>query len=317
MALNFYTSIDLNQNQLIQPRIENLGSDPSGVEGQIYFDTANDKLKVYAGGAWENVGDQGTDGVDTLEIGNAAVNAGGVNTGLVFSASTGAVTLTPKIYGGGANVGMVPTGGTAAKVMLGDGSWADYEQGDITGIDAGVGIVVNDPTTATPEVAVDYSGANNLIVSAGNGTAVTLVDADDFLFLDGDNDVKYGNLSQLKTYINAGNFDDFIISDGTTSQTIDDGETITFAQVDDSENGLINLVVTATNTVTAHAVIGAAGAATANTLVNRNASGDIWANLYGTINTATTATTQSQGDNSTKVATTAYVDASGSGTMSS
>jgi len=321
MALNFYTSIDLNQNQLIQPRIENLGSDPAGVEGQIYFDTGNDKLKVYAGGAWVNVGDQGGDGVDTIAIGNAAVNSAGVNTGLTVSGTT-AITLTPKIYGGGNNVGMVPTGGTATTVMLGDGSWADYEQGDITGIDAGLGIVVNDPTTATPEVAVDYSGANNLIVSAGDGTAVTLVDADDFLFLDGDNDVKYGNLSQLKTYINAGNFDDFIISDGTTTQTINDGETVTFAQVDTSVNGLINLAVTATNTVTAHAIIGAAGVATASTLVNRNASGDIWVTtvngeLTGTINTATTATTQSQGDNSTKVATTAYVDASGAGTMSS
>jgi len=322
MALNFYTSIDLNQNQLIQPRIENLGSDPSGVEGQIYFDTANDKLRVYAGGAWENVGDQGTDGVDTLAIAAAGTNSGGVNTSLVVNSPTGTVTLQPMQYGGGANIGMVPTGGTATTVMLGDGTWADYEQGDITGIDAGVGIVVNDPTTATPEVAVDYSGANNLIVSAGNGTAVTLVDADDFLFLDGDNDVKYGNLSQLKTYINAGNFNDFIISDGTTSQTIDDGETITFVRPDSSTNGLVNLTVSATNTVTANAIIGAAGVATASTLVHRDGSGNIWVTtvngeLTGTINTATTATTQSQGDNSTKVATTAYVDASGSGTMSS
>ena len=76
MALNFYTAIDLNQNQLIQPRVENLGSDPSGVEGQIYFNTATDKLKVYANGAWANIGDQGTDGVDTLAITAAGTNAG-------------------------------------------------------------------------------------------------------------------------------------------------------------------------------------------------------------------------------------------------
>lgn len=323
MALNFYTSIDLNQNQLIQPRIENLGSDPSGVEGQIYFDTANYKLKVYANGAWVNVGDQGGDGVDTIAIGNAAVNSAGVNTGLTVSGTT-AITLTPKIYGGGANVGMVPTGGTSTTVMLGDGTWADYEQGDITGIDAGAGIVVNDPTTATPEVAVDYLGGDNVILAAADGTGVTLADADDFMFSDASDGphAKYGNLSQLKTYINAGNFDDFIISDGTTSQTINDGETVTFVRPDSSTNGLVNLTVSATNTVTANAIIGAAGVATASTLVHRDGSGNIWVTtvngeLTGTINTATTATTQSQGDNSTKVATTAYVDASGSGTMSS
>jgi hypothetical protein len=394
MALNFYTSIDLNQNQLIQPRIENLGSDPSGVEGQIYFDTANDKLKVYAGGAWENVGDQGTDGVDTLEIGNAAVNAGGVNTGLVFSASTGAVTLTPKIYGGGANVGFVPTGGSAGEYLDGTGTWVAVTTGDVTAVQAATGNAlkgisvasstgpipvvgfdiinqtnlnatpaVNDElilydlsTTTNKSITVanlmlaapqgdiesivagdgltgsnlsgpivtlnpDYSGSTNIILSANSGTSTTLVDADDFIFNDdGNNTVKYANLSQLKTYINAGSFDDFIISDGTTSQTINDGETVTFAQVDTSVNGLINLAVTATNTVTAHAIIGAAGVATASTLVNRNASGDIWVTtvngeLDGTISTTTTATTQTTGDSTTKVATTAFVQDAVSGLM--
>ncbi len=44
MALNYYTSIDLNQNQLLRPRIENLVSDPSGVEGQLYYNTGTDNL---------------------------------------------------------------------------------------------------------------------------------------------------------------------------------------------------------------------------------------------------------------------------------
>tara|TARA_R110002167_G_scaffold276336_1_gene482310 strand:+ start:1528 stop:3930 length:2403 start_codon:yes stop_codon:yes gene_type:complete len=386
MALNFYTSIDLNQNQLIQPRIENLGSDPTGVEGQIYFDTANFKLKVYANGAWANVGDQGTDGVDTLTIGNAAVNAGGVNTGLVFSASTGAVILTPYIYGGGTNVGFVPTGGSVGEYLDGGGNWVTVTTGDVTAVQAatanalkgisvasstgpipvvgldiinqtnisatpanddelviydlstttnksitvanlmlaapqgdiesvvgGTGITVDNGSGPNATVNVDYAGVDNVVLSATDGTGVTLADADDFLFNDSDvSTAKYANLSQLKTYINAGNFDDFIISDGTTTQTINDGETVTFTQVDTSVNGLINLAVTATNTVTAHAIIGAAGVATASTLVNRDGSGNIWVTtvngeLTGTINTTTTAATQATTNNTTLVATTAFV----------
>ena len=387
MALNFYTSLDLNQNQLIQARIENLGSDPTGVEGQIYFDTANYKLRVYANGAWENVGDQGGDGVDTIVIGNAAVNSSGVNAGLIVGGTT-AITLTPKIYGGGANVGFVPTGGSAGEYLDGTGTWVSVTTGDVTAVQAatanalkgisvasstgpipvvGFDIINQTNLAATPAVNdelilydlssltnksitvanlmlaapqgdiesivagagltgsnlsgpivtldADYSGATNIILSANSGTSTTLVDADDFIFNDdGASSVKYANLSQLKTYINAGSFDDFIISDGTTTQTINDGETVTFVRPDSSTAGLINLTVSATNTITGNAIIGAAGVATASTLVNRDGSGNIWVTtvngeLNGTISTATTAVSQTFGNNTTRVATTAFVQA--------
>jgi len=386
MALNFYTAIDLNQNQLIQPRVENLGSDPSGVEGQIYFNTATDKLKVYANGAWANIGDQGTDGVDTLAITAAGTNAGGINTSLVVNSPTGTVTLQPMQYGGGTNIGMVPTGGAVDQYLDGTGTWVSVTTGDVTAVQAATGnalkgiavasstgpipvvgldiinqtnlgatpavndeLIIYDLTTTTNKsitvanlmlaapqgdiesvvggtgitvdngsgpnatVNVDYAGADNIVLSATDGTAVTLADGDDFLFNDDSvSTAKYANLSQLKTYINAGTFDDFIISDGTTSQTISTGETVTFARPDSSTNGLINLTVSATNTITGNAIIGAAGVATASTLVNRDGSGNIWVTtvngeLTGTINTTTTAATQATTNDTTLVATTAFV----------
>ena len=182
----------------------------------------------------------------------------------------------------------------------------------------GAGITVN-----ANDVAIDYIGTDSIIGAAGDGSGVTLVDADEFIFSDAtDDNVKYANLGKLKTYINAGSFDNFIISDGTTSQTIDDGETVTFTKVDTSTKGLINLTVSATNTVTANAITGAAGVATASTLVDRDGSGNIWVTtvngqLNGTISSATTATTQSSGDNTTKVATTAFVEAATSGLIDS
>lgn len=49
----FLTSIDLQKNQLVKARIENLSSDPaSPVAGQIYFNTASNRLRYYSGSEW-------------------------------------------------------------------------------------------------------------------------------------------------------------------------------------------------------------------------------------------------------------------------
>ena len=80
MAINFLNSVDLNKNQLIKAAIESQPNNTAagtGVEGQLYFDTTVDALKVWAAGAWIEVG--ATSGVETITIGNANVNSSGVN----------------------------------------------------------------------------------------------------------------------------------------------------------------------------------------------------------------------------------------------
>ena len=75
MAIKFLTGIDLNQNELIKAQIQNLGADPgSGVEGQIYFNTTSDKLRVYANGGWGDVAPQG----DITAVGVRATGNSGV-----------------------------------------------------------------------------------------------------------------------------------------------------------------------------------------------------------------------------------------------
>ena len=90
----------------------------------------------------------------------------------------------------------------------------------------GTGITAN-----ANDVQIDYTGSDNFILAAGDGTSVTLADADDFVFSDAtDSAVKYGNLSQLKTYIGAGSMSSFTLAaDSGSSQTISDGNTLTVA----------------------------------------------------------------------------------------
>jgi hypothetical protein len=70
MAINFLNSVNLNQNELIKARIENQPNDAAagtGVEGQLYYDTTADVLKVWANGSWVEVGG----GVISLGLSNS------------------------------------------------------------------------------------------------------------------------------------------------------------------------------------------------------------------------------------------------------
>ena len=75
MAINYLNSINLNQNELVKAQIENQASDAlagTGVEGQLYYNTTDDILKVWANGAWVEVGG----GVITLTAGTYLTDTG-------------------------------------------------------------------------------------------------------------------------------------------------------------------------------------------------------------------------------------------------
>ena len=187
MAINFLNTVDLNFNQLNKAAIQNLGTDPAaGVLGQIYYNTAISALKICitastgaANAVWQEVG--ATSGVETISIGNANVNSGGVNTGLVRTPGTGIgdVVITPAIYGGAANVGMVPTGGSAGKYLDGAGNWLNVTTGDITEVQGGTYISVTNQTGPIPIVNHDTTSRSNTTSSAspGYGVSFTAIDS--------------------------------------------------------------------------------------------------------------------------------------------
>ena len=189
MAINFLNTVDLNFNQLNKAAIQNLGTDPAaGVLGQIYYNTAVSALKICitastgaANAVWQEVG--ATSGVETISIGNANVNAGGVNTGLVRTPGTGIgdVVITPAIYGGAANVGMVPTGGTANKYLDGTGAWIDVTTGDIESVNAStvnnrLGIAITTPLGPDPTVGLNIVGLTNLGATPASSDELIIYD---------------------------------------------------------------------------------------------------------------------------------------------
>ena len=54
MAQKFLTSIDLNQNELLNFKVQSLASAPSAYTGRMYYNSTNGVVQVYNGTAWVN-----------------------------------------------------------------------------------------------------------------------------------------------------------------------------------------------------------------------------------------------------------------------
>lgn len=150
MAINYLNSINLNQNELIKGRIENQASDGlagTGVEGQLYYNTTEDVLKVWANGAWVEVGG----GVITLTAGTYLTDTGTAEDPIINHDNTSRTDTT--------STDTPAYGGTFDAVT----SVSTNATGHVTAIDVST---VTIPSAYTFDVTAD--SGNNQTISSGN-----------------------------------------------------------------------------------------------------------------------------------------------------
>ena len=170
MAINFLNSVDLNKNQLIKAAIESQPNNTAagtGVEGQLYFDTTVDALKIWAGGAWAEVG--ATSGVETFTNANGTYVANSiVNTSAIGNVSTGTIDLT-AVDG---------TSSAASRFLTKDNKWATIPFGDITAVLPGTYINIDNSTGPEPTVNHDLTTRTNTTSAASPGYGATFTALD-------------------------------------------------------------------------------------------------------------------------------------------
>ena len=304
MAINYLNSIDLNRNelqnaQLIKAQVENQPNNASagtGLEGQLYYDTTLDVVKVWSAGSWSEVGG----GVESV----VADNSGTTYIDLTpATAATGAVTITGDLNA------VDGTSVAATRFLSKDNTWdvPTYPSDanttyDLTGVGstngtAGVRLTGSDSTT---DDVLIVGGGTTTVTRSANTLTVT------------SNDEFDGTVTSVAA-THAGNA--FTASIGNTS-TINPSVDITMAGAStDYINGLGNLTafpaipqgdvtgidagsyISITDGGTATPTVNALGteASTPSRLVARDASG------FGYVDTP------SSGDSSEKIATTAFV----------
>ena len=178
MAINFLNSVDFNKNELLNPTIENQPNDTgagTGVEGQLYFNTTDDILKVYAGGSWVEVGG----GVTSL------TTTDGTYIDLTpSSATTGAVTVTADLSA------VDGTAGVDERYLTKSNTWAT-----VASI-AGTTYDLTGQVSNTTDFAIALTGSDSTLdkVFLKPSTYITLTDG-------GSNDVTFthANTSRADT----------------------------------------------------------------------------------------------------------------------
>lgn len=89
MAKRFLVSLDLGTNELQNAVIQNLpaASEPTGVKGRVYFDSTNNRLKIYDGTAWQPLA-IGANAASTVTLTGDVTGTGNVSSGTISIETT-------------------------------------------------------------------------------------------------------------------------------------------------------------------------------------------------------------------------------------
>jgi len=221
MAIEFYSSIDLNQNELQNAVITLATSDPTSptpVEGQIYYNSNDNQLKVHNGSSFVNISGDIT-----------GVTAG---VGLSGGGTTGTLDLAVDIS---EFSDVTPANGDKLLTLDSDGSTEQLTTiASLATLFAGAGLTDSSSVMAVGQGNGITVNANDIAVTAAQTTITSVINASLELGRDADNKIRFSTDNDIIFRVDGANQLSFVngaikpttdndIDLGTSSRQFKDG----------------------------------------------------------------------------------------------